>query len=246
MNKVGALLVVVVGGCAIMCNGSLLDACVPGASIVCVGVGGCSGGQTCQSNGTYGVCACFSSDGGVDAAVPEDASVDVSPNDVGIDVAMDVSTDAPMIPCATSNFGMGGIDIPAGTIATATASATGSPPSLAVDGDITTAWTAPSMSGAITLTFPSPVTFDGIRFAASAGPPDDVTYSITGVVSGFSSQIGMATIYVPQPEIATILQPISVTPGTYSAVTIAGTASSTWISINEIALITASCPADAD
>ena len=43
-----------------------------------------------------------------------------------------------------------------------------------------------------------------------------------------------------------LLPPIAVTPGAYTSVAIQGMATMTWISINEIALITAGCPADSD
>ena len=58
--------------------------CTPGQSIACVGVGGCSGGQVCASDGSgYGACQCGSGDGGG--------------SDAGSDGALDGAVDAPGI-----------------------------------------------------------------------------------------------------------------------------------------------------
>lgn len=60
-----ALLLVMVGVVVSSCNPGSTN-CVPGHSVACVGVAGCSGGQVCRADGSgYGECACGGSDAGV-------------------------------------------------------------------------------------------------------------------------------------------------------------------------------------
>ena len=68
-------------------DGGSGTACIPGASVACVGQGGCSGGQVCSANGaSLGPCVCgpTSGDGGQPGA-------DASPADSG-DSGASVST----------------------------------------------------------------------------------------------------------------------------------------------------------
>lgn len=66
-------------------------ACTPGQSVACVGVGGCSGAQVCNAEGSgFGTCECGSTGGGNDAGV--DAG-----HDAGSDV--DGGTDGGTGPC---------------------------------------------------------------------------------------------------------------------------------------------------
>src|ERR1700722_12927664 len=61
-------------------------ACVPGASIACVGPGGCSGYQACNQAGSgYAACGC-GLDGASDSTLTADASADSTPLDAGNDV----------------------------------------------------------------------------------------------------------------------------------------------------------------
>jgi hypothetical protein len=75
--------------------------CVPGASVACVGPGGCSGGQVCSADGTsFGTCDCShpSPEAGSDGAPPADASTDATDaTDATADVGTvdATSTDAP-------------------------------------------------------------------------------------------------------------------------------------------------------
>ena len=69
---------------------------VVGRSVACVGPGGCSGGQACQADGTYGACDCGApvGDGGApetDAAMPEP----VSPPACGVGAACEQDSDCP-------------------------------------------------------------------------------------------------------------------------------------------------------
>lgn len=59
--------------------------CAPGTSVACVGVGGCSGGQVCNAEGSaYGACDCGDRDAGSDAGV------------VDADLGRDAPADAPV------------------------------------------------------------------------------------------------------------------------------------------------------
>ncbi len=78
--------------------------CAPGASVACVGAGGCMGGQVCNAAGSgFGACACGTPivDGGpVDMFVAPDASEpDLGTPDGGPPVPCNVVTQAP---CAAS------------------------------------------------------------------------------------------------------------------------------------------------
>ena len=57
-------------------SGSASPACIPGASVACVGPGGCSGNQVCKSDGSgFDSCSCASvSDGGSDTTTATDSA----------------------------------------------------------------------------------------------------------------------------------------------------------------------------
>ena len=64
--------------------------CTPGASVACVGAGGCAGGQSCNPAGTgFGMCVCGGPvDGGPPDAGPVDAGMrDMASDDGGIDMS---------------------------------------------------------------------------------------------------------------------------------------------------------------
>lgn len=62
--------------------------CTAGQSVACVGPGGCSGGQSCNAQGTgYGECLCGANDGGGGAS---DAGGDASSSDSGANDASSV------------------------------------------------------------------------------------------------------------------------------------------------------------
>lgn len=73
---------------AAACGGSPAAQCTTGQSIACTGVGGCSGFQTCQVDGTYGVCQCGGPDGGIFDASPDGSEPDAS--------SLDSAGDAPV------------------------------------------------------------------------------------------------------------------------------------------------------
>ena len=65
MSSRARLLCGVVGVLVVSCDKPVEQVCVPGKSDACVGLAGCSGGQTCNADGTgYGPCDCGSAGGG--------------------------------------------------------------------------------------------------------------------------------------------------------------------------------------
>ena len=131
-----------------------------------------------KSDGTYGACACFATDGGGVDGGGADASVD---SGTVIDSTTDVSDAVTAFDAACVDAaGLGGIVIPSGTVATATASYTTYTPDRAIDGDMSTVWNSGGPPGSITLTFPYPVTLDGVIVAADANPRTTETYKVYG------------------------------------------------------------------
>jgi hypothetical protein len=75
--------------------------CLPGQSVACVGVGGCSGGQLCQADGkSFGACEC--SVDLVDSSVPDTTPVDSSVPDVPDTTPVDSSDPDTTTPSDTS------------------------------------------------------------------------------------------------------------------------------------------------
>jgi hypothetical protein len=151
---------------------------------------------------------------------------------------VDAPPDVPQVPC--SDGGIGGIGIPAGTVATASGMTAGQTPSLAIDGHLQTYWNGGGMLESLTLTFPTGQTFSGVVIAASASPTSSETYTITGTEAGILKNLGMATMNVPATN--TVLPVIPVTPGTYTDITFHVSAVSSPVIISEVTLVTPSCP----
>lgn len=92
---------------ATSCDGHSPPVCTPGETQLCVGPGGCTGGQSCNITGSgFEECLCGHdaggpTDGGLDAEVPPDAGNDSGLNDAGDD---------------DSGLGDGGDGLDAGTI----------------------------------------------------------------------------------------------------------------------------------
>jgi hypothetical protein len=120
------------------------------------------------------------------------------------DAKSDSSSDAS---CLT--WALGGIGVPSGTVATASATYSTDVPSNAIDGDLTTEWNADGHTGSLTLQFPTPQTITGIRMATTSSPPTEESYIITA--SGSSTTIGSATEMVNGSATDTIEPAISVT-----------------------------------
>ncbi len=187
-----------------------------------------------------GACANSASPSSDSGAPPSDAHVNVDVLTIPIDTgASDASLDVFDAGC-DPDCALGGIGLPAGTTATATTSYQTSTPDLAVDGDPSTYWNAGDVTGSLTITFPSPQTFDAIRIEAIALPISNETYAITGFQDAVPIAIGQSTQSVPQGS--TVLAPIGVTIGTYDAIEIDVTSDASWVAIGEVALVTQACP----
>jgi hypothetical protein len=140
-----------------------------------------------------------------------------------------------------SSSPLGGIGIPAGTVATANASSTpSSTPDLAIDGDMTTTWSSGASSGWLKLQFPKPTAITAVQIVAGSKPTDKVTYTIT---SDSQATIGSGTREVISGlAYGSMLDPISVSPGTYSSITITVNGSVSWVQIVELSLMNDECP----
>ncbi|MFK8003078.1 MAG: hypothetical protein AB8H86_26145 [Polyangiales bacterium] len=83
--------------------------CTPGASVACVGAGGCAGGQVCNADGTaFGECMCGGADtgpSGSDADTPDSGPMDAARPDVTADVGPRPPVDAVDILFAIDNSG---------------------------------------------------------------------------------------------------------------------------------------------
>jgi len=134
---------------------------------------------------------------------------------------------------------LGGIGIPAGTVATANASYTPYTPDKAIDGELGRGWNAGSNTGWLRLDFPTAIAITGVRLAAFASPSSDETFVISE--NGQGTTIGDATRRVAAGTSAAQLAPIPVTPGTYSSITIAVKAAASWVEVSEVSLLTSDC-----
>jgi hypothetical protein len=209
-----AVSTIVLGACG---SGSGLGASKPigSAGGPCTGGGGCDPGLVCQSQ----ICA-YQTDSGA-PKWPDSGSIR---------------------PTSCSTSGLAGSGIPVGTVASANASSSVSPPSNAIDGSLATAWNSGSYSGWLRLDFPAPVTMTGVHILAAAKPTADETFSIAA--NGSTTLIGSATRQVTAGVLGAQLSPIPVTPGTYASITISVNGGLSWVQIMEIALVTSDCPVE--
>jgi hypothetical protein len=135
---------------------------------------------------------------------------------------------------------LGGLGIPAGTVATASASYTQGTPELAIDGVITTGWNSGGYSGWLKLQFPKPTTITAIHIVAGAKPTASETYTIT---DDSQAAIGSGTRQVVAGSVSgSMLDPITVTPASYSSIVITVNGGASWVQINELSLINDECP----
>jgi hypothetical protein len=141
--------------------------------------------------------------------------------------------------CATS--GLSGMAIPAGTVASASGSYSQSLASNAIDGSLTTPWNSGTYTGWLRLDFPAPVAMTAVHLAVGATPTTNETYTIT--TDSTTTPIGSSTQQVTA-GIPVQLEPISVTPGSYSNITITVKGGSSWVQIMDISLVTSDCPAN--
>jgi hypothetical protein len=135
---------------------------------------------------------------------------------------------------------LGGLGIPAGTVASTSGSYLTNTPEMAIDGVLSTAWNSGGFSGWLQFHFPKPTAITAIRIHASAKPTTNEIYTIT---TDFQKPIGTATRQVLADTVAGItLDPIPVTPGTYSDITITVNGGASWVQIHELSLINDDCP----
>jgi hypothetical protein len=145
---------------------------------------------------------------------------------------------APINNCSTGP--LGGVGIPAGTVATASASYTQQGPELAIDGSLSTPWNSGGFSGWLKLEFPKPTAITAVHIQAGAKPTTNVTYTIT---ADSQTTIGSGTRQVAAGSATgSVLEPIAVTPGSYSSITITVSGGASWVQINELSLINDECP----
>ena len=141
--------------------------------------------------------------------------------------------------------GMQGYSPPKGTIATASGVYSNATPDKSIDRILQwpqSVWVAPSYNGWLQLNFPTPQTMSGIQIAAHAYPETNEIYTIYGYQNGKWLQISNPTtrhVYnMAHNNISqSILSPISVTPGTYSAIKISVNGGASWVAIIEVTLI---------
>jgi hypothetical protein len=145
--------------------------------------------------------------------------------------------------CSISDAGLGGIGVPVGTVATASGYYSTATPNLAIDGNIATGWNAGGYTGWIELTFPAPVTLDGIQLAVAPSPTATETFTVTGVEGSTSLSIGSWTETIEGNIGPVIVPPMLFAVGTYNAIRIDINGGASWVAANEISILTPSCPA---
>jgi hypothetical protein len=134
---------------------------------------------------------------------------------------------------------LAGIGVPVGTVATAsTFLAADATADKAIDGDTTTRWNAGDFTGWITLTFPAPVAFSGLRLHVHGSPETTESYTVTS--SSSATALASATADVtPQPGL--VLPDILVPAGSYSDITITVDGGAAWVAIDAIWLLPFAC-----
>lgn len=143
-------------------------------------------------------------------------------------------------PVSTCSSGpLGGAGIPAGTVATASASYAPGIPEQAIDGIMTNGWNSGGYSGWLKLEFPKPTAITAVHIAAMATPTASETYTIS---DDAQATIGSGTRQVlGGAKSGIILEPIPVTPGTYASITITVKGGASWVMISEVSLINDEC-----
>ena len=172
------------------------------------------------------------------------AASDASAIDAGLhDAAPDAAADAPTVDSGACSPGpLGGVGVPSGSIATASAVYLMEIASHAIDADLVSRWTPGASTGWLRVDFSTPQMIDGLRLAASGG----ATEQFIVTAGSDPTPIGAATINVPSIASDSLprqaLPAIPVTPGTYTSITITIDAGTSWAEIAELSLLTPSCP----
>lgn len=190
------------------------------------------------------------SDGGTDASTPDasDASSDGKYGSDADATIADAGSDATGASesgsgCLISDAGIGGIAVPVGTVATASGYYSTDTPNLAIDGNIATGWNAGGYTGWIELTFPAPVTLDGIQLAVAPSPTATETFTVTGFEGSTSLSIGSWTETIEGNIGPVVVPPMVFAASAYDAIRIEINGGASWVTANEISVLTPRCPA---
>lgn len=135
---------------------------------------------------------------------------------------------------------LGGIGVPPGSVASATTTYDTDAPSLAIDGDEGTYWNAGGPSGSLTVTFPAPVTFDGVRLYVVAVPSTSETFTVYGIQDDVTIELAQSTANVQQGGFEVPV--IAVPNAAYDGVRIDIDGGQSWAALAEITLVTTACP----
>jgi Regulator of Chromosome Condensation (RCC1) repeat protein/regulator of chromosome condensation (RCC1) repeat-containing protein len=158
-------------------------------------------------------------------------------------VSLTCDTGRPASACSNSDAGLGGIGVPSGTIATASAVWNGFTPDKTFDGSTGVGWNSGSTAGWMELAFPTPLALDGIQLYVGALPQSVETYTFTGFQGNNAISLGSFTANVING--ISLLPAMPVAAGTYDAIRIDVQSSISWVSITEISILTPNC-AEAD
>lgn len=137
----------------------------------------------------------------------------------------------------TAVTGMSGCQIPGGATATANSSYDSQTPNLAIDGNLTTSWSAGATSGTLTVTFPHGVPMAGLYVDTQASPASSQTYTVSVLDNAQWVSEGTTTVSVgTSPGVVFLPLPA----GTFDGVSLQVSDPSSWILIYEITTAPAS------
>ena len=137
----------------------------------------------------------------------------------------------------TAVTGMSGCEIPSGSTATASSSYDSQTPNLAIDGNLTTSWSAGAISGTLAVTFPHGVPMAGLYLDTEAGPASSETYTVSVLDNAQWVALRTSTVSIgTNPQQVLIPLPA----GTYDGVRVQVSDPSSWILIYEITTAPAS------
>lgn len=156
-----------------------------------------------------------------DAALTPDVATDTSPTDTYI---------APLGVCS----------LPSSATASAATVHESYVPNKAIDGDLTSRWSAMAKIDRLTVSFGKLITFDSLRIAPIALPATTHGYKISGLKNGASTLL--ATVSRPAPEVAMWGERITFARGSYDAIVIDIDGGDSWAAIAELEIKDTSCP----
>ena len=110
-------------------------------------------------------------------------------------------------------------------------------PALVIDGDLKTAWSYSISPQTLELVFPKKTRVDGVQIAAGSLPTNNNKYTVFGLQEGKWSQISEVAIRTVVQGKINITDPITVVSGEYDSIKINIETQGSWISVNEITII---------